>query len=152
MPTGDRFDTVGNICTHHRKAFDKLFCKERNIKSDHNDPNVISAQDSDSAVEDLKSNTTPTLSDSEIDAYLHRYQSLQKYFPFLHLPDDWSVQAMKNSHPFYLLGILAAMTQHELPLNAHIHKQFCRVLAERVLVRAERSLDLVQGMVAQLSR
>lgn len=59
---------------------------------------------------------------------------------------------MKTLHPFFLLGLLAAVTQHQTSLNLYIHEHFLRVLAERVVVRAEKSLDLLQGMLAQLSR
>ena len=58
---------------------------------------------------------------------------------------------MKERHPFFLLGLLAAMTQHQLALNSQLHGHFLRVLAERVIVRLEKSLDLIQGMLAQLA-
>lgn len=92
------------------------------------------------------------LSDDEIYTHLREYQPLHDYFALLPLPDDWTVETMKMSHPFFLLGILTAGTKHDLSVNPCLHEQFFRVLAERVVVRAEKSLDLLQGMLVQLFR
>lgn len=144
--------SADDVYIHHRHVFDRLFTKQGGSGTLYIARDLSPMPDSDLLSHDVVSSTTHILSDGEIYTYLWRYQSLQHYFPFLPLPEGWSVEKMKSSHPFFFLGILAAMTQHQFSLNRRIHRQFIKVLAERVIVRAEKSLDLVQGMLTQLSR
>ena len=95
------------------------------------------------------------MSDTDIEQYLWQYDSLFHYFPFLSLPREWSVIGMRNEHSFWLLGVLAAMSQHELEVNKQLHAQFLRVLAERVIVTGERgpeSLDIIRGLLTYIAR
>jgi hypothetical protein len=91
------------------------------------------------------------IQDHEVERYLHKYQSLLHYFPFLPLPPNWTAYDMRMNHPFFLLGIISAMTIHDLRTNPRVHSHFLRVLAERVVVQGEKSLDIVRGILVQLA-
>ncbi|KAI9703102.1 MAG: hypothetical protein M1820_005974 [Bogoriella megaspora] len=91
------------------------------------------------------------LGDAKVEQYLYKYDHLFYYFPFLPLPTGWSVKSMRKDHSFFLLGIVSAMTMHDVEINAQVHAQFLRVLAERVVVRGEKTLDIVQGILVQLA-
>lgn len=58
---------------------------------------------------------------------------------------------MKREHPFLLLGILSAMTMHEVELSIPIHEEFLRLIAGKVVTAAEKSLDIIQGIIVQVA-
>lgn len=112
---------------------------------------LTSLTDQLSSIPSPNSTAMHLLSDNDIGLYLQRYESIYHYFPFLPLPMDWSVACMKQDHPFFLLGVLSAMTHAELSLNSQLHAQFLRVLAGRVVADGEKHLDILQGMLVQIA-
>jgi hypothetical protein len=64
---------------------------------------------------------------------------------------DHSVYNMRQNHPFLLLGILCAMTVHEVPLNSRFHAELLRTLSDRVVIGGEENLDIIQGLLVQLA-
>jgi hypothetical protein len=87
----------------------------------------------------------------QVEKYLQRFQAWGTYFPFVQLPMDRSVYNMRQNHPFLLLGILCAMTVHELPLNSRLHAELLRKLSDRVVIGGEENLDIIQGLLVQLA-
>ncbi|KAI9694715.1 MAG: hypothetical protein M1822_000331 [Bathelium mastoideum] len=114
-----------------------------------NDEDNLSRRDTRNSM--MLHSSPPRLGDAEVEQYLYKYERLFHYFPFLPLPPGWSVNSMRTDHPFFLLGIISAMTIHDVEINAQVHSQFLRVLAERAVVRGEKSLDIVQGIIVQLA-
>ena len=88
---------------------------------------------------------------SEVEAYVQKFVRLKQNIPFVSLPESWTVHSLRKERPFLLLSILAAMTIHETSLNSHLHTQFLNVLAQRAVVRGERSLEVVQGILVQVA-
>lgn len=142
------------ISSMHRRMLRRCFSK------DSENPTITSSTLSDGQEHPSHGGTwTSTmfhpsplkLGDAEIEQYLYKYEHLLPYFPFLPLPIGWSVNSMRTDHSFFLLGIISAMTIHNVDVNVKVHAQFLRVLAERVVVRGEKNLDIVQGILVQLA-
>jgi hypothetical protein len=87
----------------------------------------------------------------QVEKYLQRFQAWGDYFTFVQLPMDHSVYNMRQNHPFLLLGVLCAMTVHELPLNSRLHAELLRTLSDRVVIGGEENLDIIQGLLVQLA-
>jgi len=58
---------------------------------------------------------------------------------------------MREEHPFHLLGVLSAMTVHEVDKNLCLRTEFLRVLAEQPVVNGEKSLDVIQGILLRIA-
>jgi hypothetical protein len=87
----------------------------------------------------------------QTEKYLERFQTSGNYFTFVQLPMDHSVSNMRQNHPFLLLGILCAMTVHEVRLNSRLHAELLRTLSDRVIIGGEENLDIIQGLLVQLA-
>jgi hypothetical protein len=152
--SGDQAKETSEFERLHRKAFRQLLSTFTTNSSGRPGPdasrssNVSQPQDKTVAPE-WKPEPQPNT--SEIKRCLSRYESLQHYFPFVPLPQHWSVKDMKEEHEFMLLGILSAITIHETEVNVRLHSQFLCVLAEKAVMRNEKSLDIIQGILIQIA-
>jgi hypothetical protein len=92
------------------------------------------------------------ISDSAaIEMYLKRFRSLSTYFPFVGLPENWTAQSLISSRPFLVFGILCATCRNNPLLHYRLDIEFKKALSDRVLVRGEASLDLLQGMLVYIA-
>ena len=64
--------------------------------------------------------------------YLRRYEELNAYFPFVLLPEKWTLPILLHDHPFLLLGILSAVATDDLQKHRSLETEFRRVLSEKV--------------------
>ncbi|KAF2703314.1 hypothetical protein K504DRAFT_392946 [Pleomassaria siparia CBS 279.74] len=90
-----------------------------------------------------------TNTDSHIDAeqYLHTFRTYHlKSFPFLHLPNDMTVSEMQRERPFLWMNIQAVCTQSPAA-QANLGIQIRRMLATKIIMEGERSLDLLLGLL-----
>ena len=90
------------------------------------------------------------VSPEEADSCLQRYHQLVDYFPFVILPWEATAQSLRRTRPFLLLGILCAMSTHDVPLIHQLDSEFRRVVAEKVVNENNASLDLLQGLLIYL--
>ncbi|KAF2095330.1 hypothetical protein NA57DRAFT_79820 [Rhizodiscina lignyota] len=145
-------EVVNSLDWFHRNVVLRLF--RGNVPSDSgsgSQSGTVSSTSPRSDKPNLGSHIPQSLEPSDVERYLRKYERLRSYFPFVPLPQGWTVQQMKQDHPFLLLGILSAMTLHEVTLNVHLHAEFLRVLAERAVTNGEKSLDLIQGILVQIA-
>jgi hypothetical protein len=91
------------------------------------------------------------LDHGQVVSYLSRYQSMNDYFPFVALPEGYTVALMQIEHPFLLLGLLAVMSVDDLELNGRLHAEFRKALSYKAILQDEKSLDLVQGLLVYIA-
>ncbi|KAI9737968.1 MAG: hypothetical protein M1834_009338 [Cirrosporium novae-zelandiae] len=72
-------------------------------------------------------------------------------FPFILLPPNTSLQSLRIEKPFLLLSILAMASQDKPNLHALLESELRRVLGTKVIVKGEKSLDLLQGLMVYLA-
>jgi hypothetical protein len=155
IESGDSSEGINNFKRLHHGAFERLLpyklssTGSTSVYSEISGPTTISR----SGLGNIRTDTDPVqrLSLRDIEQYVSRYESLQHRFPFVVLPRQWTIQKMKEEHPFLLIGILSAMTVHETHVNPRLHAEFLRVLSERTILQGEKSLDILQGILVQVA-
>ena len=142
------------LCFMHRNMLQRHFSKDSEYPTVAS--SALSSREEHPSRRNTWNSTMPhstglELGHAEIEQYLYKYERLFHFFPFLPLPPGWSVNNMRTNHSLFLLGIISAMTIHDVEINVRVHTRFLRVLAERVVVRGEKNLDIIQGILVQLA-
>ncbi|KAL7941261.1 hypothetical protein V8C42DRAFT_335230 [Trichoderma barbatum] len=70
-------------------------------------------------------------------------------FPLILLPSDTNLDHLRLERPCLLLAILTACSRDHLQIRLEI--EFRRMLAERVIINAEKNLDILQGLLVFLT-
>ncbi|KAH7393357.1 hypothetical protein BKA64DRAFT_84994 [Cadophora sp. MPI-SDFR-AT-0126] len=79
------------------------------------------------------------------------FRSKQKAFPFVVVPPNMSLDSLRRQRPFLLLAILCCGTEPNFKLQQHIELELREDLSKRILVKGEKSLDLLQGILVYLT-
>ena len=154
--SADASEDLEELSWLHQNILQRLFLKSASRPSD-SPSNFPSAEASSAHSKSKRTRNVARLShlqllsSQDMERYLLQYARLQCYFPFVPLPQGWSVDSMKEEHPFLLLGILSAMSIHQADMNIYLHTDLLRVIAERAVIEGERSLDIIQGILVQLA-
>ncbi|CZT25367.1 uncharacterized protein RCC_11098 [Ramularia collo-cygni] len=84
----------------------------------------------------------------EAEGLIHRYrQLLSPGLPFVALPDDATAQSMQEQRPVLLRAVTTVALFHDLPRQQLLVKDLIRAIGERMLVKGEQSLDILQGII-----
>ncbi|CAK7223716.1 hypothetical protein SBRCBS47491_005302 [Sporothrix bragantina] len=89
----------------------------------------------------------------EADQSLHTFRTtMLPYFPFVHLPPDLTAAQLRRNRPVLWLAIIAITckrvpTHTQLARSTHLRALF----AHRVVFESEKSLDLLQALLAFLA-
>lgn len=153
-PPGPKLDPLAAVKSIHQQVFDKIVPKSpywsgattpqtQSLCSGPKSPTKEVAHD--------RPKTAPKLGKDDIQRYLTQFLESQTYFPFIRLPHDITMEIMMKSHPFLLLGILAAMSVPDIYVHQRLDAKFKRVLSEKTIEREEKSLDLLQGLLVYLA-
>lgn len=67
-------------------------------------------------------------------------------FPFTAIPDSVSASELRENWPTLFTAVMAVTTRHS-GRQARLGKQIIQQLADRVVVRGERNLDLLHGVL-----
>lgn len=87
-----------------------------------------------------------TLEESE--GLLHSYQHLlSPGLPFVVLPNGATAQSLYEQRPVLLRAISTVALFHDLPRQQSLVKDLIRDVGERMLLKGEKSMDLLQGIV-----
>lgn len=87
------------------------------------------------------------VSDSEAEQCLSSFRSKLKYFPFIHIPEEATASTLQQDRPFLWTCILAVSTKSSA-LQIRLGFKIRRLIAERLLIQHERSIELLLGMLA----
>lgn len=90
------------------------------------------------------------ISFAQAEEALRRFQILGSPFPFVVVP-GMSLDALRRHRPFLLLAILAMGTEANETLQHKIERELKETLSRKLIVSAEKSLDLIQGILVYLA-
>ena len=137
-------DTIEDF---HRTKFDKIFPSTGQSSSPHGSFSDQARYTNVSILPRIKEVLTP----EEVEKCLLRYRSIYPvYFPFVVVSNDWTLQSMMRHSPTLLLAILTTMC-NSTNMQKTLDSGFREVVSERVLVRGEKSLDILQGLLVYLA-
>lgn len=88
---------------------------------------------------------------SQVDKMLQSYQLRTVYFPFISIPENTSAEKVCQKWPFLLLSILVISSVDEPILQKSLDERFRKVLATRVVMQGEKSLDYLHGLLVYLA-
>jgi hypothetical protein len=140
---------VVSFLEHHRSMLNRRFpigfaAPPPSIQS----PNVISPYDSDQLVD---CNTWTDMKSSEAEEYLGLFHQQSDRFPFVFVSEGISFDTLQKTRPFLALGIITAMSKKHPLQQKSLDTIFRKVVSERVIVRSEQSLDIIQGLLIYLA-
>jgi hypothetical protein len=88
---------------------------------------------------------------SQIDRMVQSYQLRTAYFPFVFIPKNTSAEKFCQKWPFLLLSVLVISSVDEPILQKSLDERFRKVLATRVVMQGEKSLDYLHGLLVYLA-
>lgn len=87
----------------------------------------------------------------ESEILLNEFRSMSDFFPFAALPLSATVQQMSLEKPMLLLAILVTASCKNRPLQIALEREFRQELANRMIIQAQKSLDLLQSILVYLA-
>ncbi|SMQ50191.1 unnamed protein product [Zymoseptoria tritici ST99CH_3D7] len=88
----------------------------------------------------------------EAEVLLDRYKKLMAcYMPFVVIPRHATPQSLYESNPLLLRAIVCVALFHDLPRQRVCVKDLIREIGERILVKGERSVDLLQCVMVTVA-
>lgn len=86
--------------------------------------------------------------DSETEIILQTFKDVfQPLFPFVVLQEGVSSQDLRRNKPFLFLVILMVASRHDEVRQAFIAKKLRDIISYTLLVKGERSLEILQGLL-----
>ena len=86
-----------------------------------------------------------------INHLLQEFRKTQRFFPFVVIPAEWTVQSMVEERPFLLLAAITTVARETPPLQEVLADEIKAILAQRIVVNGENNLDLLQGLLVHLA-
>lgn len=93
----------------------------------------------------------PHITMSQVDKMVLSYQLRTAYFPFISITENTSAEKLCQKWPFLLLSILVISSADEPILQKSLDERFRKVLATRVVMQGEKSLDYLHGLLVYLA-
>jgi hypothetical protein len=87
----------------------------------------------------------------EAETYLQIYRSNSANFPFVFLNCQITLNTLRRERPLLLLAILAMASISNVQRQNKIETELRESLSRRVIIYAEKSLDLCQGLMIYLA-
>ena len=73
--------------------------------------------------------------------------SFNQYFPYVIIPPQATTASIRDSKPFLFRTCIAAASHADPVLQKQIAEELLRYVGERMLLKAEKSLDILQGIL-----
>lgn len=74
-------------------------------------------------------------------------RSFSHYCPFIVIPKDFDLATFRKERPFLFLTIISMTSIHDRPLQQMLGDEIYDQIASRVVIRSEKSLDILQGLI-----
>ncbi|OKP11261.1 hypothetical protein PENSUB_3283 [Penicillium subrubescens] len=98
-----------------------------------------------------RSTDAPTPVNMDGQALLETYAKMMiPMFPFIPIPSHMSVEELRRERPFLYLNI-SMITSPNPARQQELSNTIKKYLADRIIMRGERSLDLLQGLLVHLT-
>lgn len=72
---------------------------------------------------------------------------MNHHFPFVVVPSVLTPGLFRQDHPFLFRACIAAAAHCDPPTQMRLGEDLLKTIGERMLVRSEKSLDLLQGLL-----
>ena len=72
-------------------------------------------------------------------------------FPFLTIPSSSELKGFRFERPFLLLAVLTIAARNRIVLHESLRDECRKVLATRLIVDVPKDIDLLQGLLTQLT-
>lgn len=90
--------------------------------------------------------------DQEAESFLNAFRDkMAPYFPFVVVPESTSLEDLKERKPFLLLVLVTLGCRHDVPRQTTMAKRIRELLSERILLKGEQNIDLLQGLLVYLA-
>ena len=73
------------------------------------------------------------------------------YFPYVVIPSQVSSASVRENKPFLFRTCIAVACHVDPPVQRQLGEELFRYIGERMLLKAEKSLDLLQGILVLIS-
>ena len=87
------------------------------------------------------------LSILDVEHYIEVFRQMCSYFPFVIIPSGANVCALLKDRPLLLHAVLAVATSSEVCLQKVLEKSFKEIMLSRLVLEAEKSIDLLQSIL-----
>lgn len=87
------------------------------------------------------------LSIQDVEHYIENFREMCLYFPFVLIPPCTSVYALLKDRPLLLHAVLAVATSSEVHLQKVLEKSFKEIMLNRLVLEAEKTIDLLQSIL-----
>lgn len=85
---------------------------------------------------------------NEAEVLLDRYRRLMATgFPFIVLPDNQNAETLREERPVLMQAIGTVTMFHDLPRQQALVKDLVKEFGERILMKNEKSIDILQGIL-----
>jgi hypothetical protein len=91
------------------------------------------------------------LASGEAVALLAEYRSMSKFFPFVPIDANISMQDLSVTKPMLFLAIMTAASWKDHKRQMALDLRYRTELAKRTMVQPRRTLSLLQGVLVYLS-
>jgi hypothetical protein len=82
------------------------------------------------------------------DTLLSHFQDrLAVQIPFVVIPRATTAQELHTKRPFVYMTIMMIASYKDMATHSHLGKEILKYLAEHVIMRGEKNLDLLQGLL-----
>lgn len=86
------------------------------------------------------------------DALLSIFQNrLASQVPFVVIPPSMTAEDLRRDKPFVYMTVLMAASYEDTSTQLILGKKFLEQVAERLILRGEKTLDILQGLLIYLS-
>jgi len=87
----------------------------------------------------------------EAEECLHRFRTqMLQYFPFMHLPPALTAQELRTERPHLWLAIMSVSWRVH-PQQMALSEEFRAVIAQKLVVEQDRSIDLLLGLLTYIA-
>jgi hypothetical protein len=86
-------------------------------------------------------------SDSNEELFHSFRTTMAPHFPFIVIPPGTNAQNFRSSKPFLFESIILASSYRDVQRQQQLRSENLRSMTDRLFVRGEKSLDLMQGML-----
>lgn len=93
----------------------------------------------------------PSLSMSQANQMVQSFCRRNECFPFVVLSENTTAEELSKQRPFLLLSILVVTSDINPVLQKSLDERFRKVVATRIVMQGEKSMDYLQGLITYLA-
>jgi hypothetical protein len=84
------------------------------------------------------------------ETLMKEFEVMAKQFPYVIVPDV-SISQLRRQQPLLLLSVLATSAWRNRPLQISLERHYLKDICERMVLKEDYSLDLLQSLLVHLA-